>query len=262
MDFMTDERRIERLNAGQALGAAGPVVYWMQADQRAEDNWALIRAIELGNSLGRPVLVGFFAFAVPGAGYLRHYDFMLKGITETAAALRAMGIGFVMRIGDPAAGVPELVREVQAAALVTGQNYLRWGVEARREVAERIDVPMEAVDAGTIVPPRLAYPKACYGAYILRPKLRALREEFVTEFPDAGVRVPWTGDQPAGVDPDDRESIYTVLKLDGSVGAVEQPAGSAEARARLQEFIEDGFKKYADKRNDPTEEATSRLSAY
>ena len=259
---MVDIERISLLNDQPSGDGAGPVLYWMQADQRAEDNWALLRAVELANERGVPVVVAFFVFAVPGGAYVRHYDFMLRGMAETADRIRERGIGFVMRVGNPVQGVPELAKEIGASAVVTDQNYLRWGQEARAEVAAQLDMPMAAVDAGTVVPPKLAYPKAAYGAYILRPKLRKLRERYITEFPAVEVKRRWEGEHPAGEDLNDIEGIMTKLELDGSVGPVEQAAGAAAAMEQLMAFMGRGFKRYDEKRNDPTVDATSRLSAY
>ena len=238
------------------------MLYWMQADQRSWDNWALTRAVELANELGVPVVVAFFVHTKLDNAYIRHYDFMLRGLAEVAESLRELGISFVMRVGDPTDGVPALVRELGAAAVVTDQSYLRWGVKVRGTVAERVEVAMEAVDAHSIVPPRSAYPKACYGAYILRPKLRALRERFITEYPDVSVRVPWTGAEPAGVDERDVQGVMAQLDLDGSVGSVELASGPSAALEQMEAFIDCGFTVYDDKRNDPVADATSHLSAY
>ena len=129
-------------------------------------------------------------------------------------------------------------------------------------MAAQLDVPMEAVDADTVVPPKLAYPKAAYGAYILRPKLRKLQERFITEYPAVAVKQRWDGPQPAGEDSADVEGIMAKLVLDGSVGPVEQVAGATAAMEQLQVFMGRGFKRYDDRRNDPTVDATSKLSAY
>jgi deoxyribodipyrimidine photo-lyase len=259
---MIDEARVQQLNTKSPAQSGGPVVYWMQADQRAQDNWALAYAIEQANVLGVSVVVAFVVHTKLGNAYVRHYDFMLRGLVQTAQRLRAQGVGFVMRAGDPIVVVPALVQELGTSLLVTDQSYLRWGTSVRRAVAERVDVRMDVVDGHTIVPPQLAYPKACYGAYILRPKLRALRERFITTYPDVRVRVPWTGAQPAGLDERDVAGVMAQLDLDGSVGPVEVAAGSAAALAQLRAFIDRGFKVYDDKRNDPVADVTSQLSAY
>ncbi|MCL6646585.1 MAG: deoxyribodipyrimidine photo-lyase, partial [Dehalococcoidia bacterium] len=62
----------------------------MQQSQRAEANPALNKAVELARQLGKPLLVYFVLTSrYPGAT-LRAYRFMLEGLQETAATLRAL----------------------------------------------------------------------------------------------------------------------------------------------------------------------------
>ena len=88
-------------------------------DQRAADNWALLAAADLARGSGAPLCVAFaLAPTCPGAT-LRHYDFMLRGLAETEADLRAAHIPLVLLPGDPAAVVPAFLREIGAGACVT-----------------------------------------------------------------------------------------------------------------------------------------------
>jgi len=62
----------------------GPVLYWMNRDQRAADNWALLTAQQEAIRLNQPLLVVFclqesFLGARP-----EHFSFMLEGLLETA----------------------------------------------------------------------------------------------------------------------------------------------------------------------------------
>ena len=51
----------------------------------------------------------------------------------------------------------------------------------------------------------------------------------------------WDCEHPAGEDAADIEGIMTKLKLDGSVGPVEQAAGAAAAMEQLMDFMGKGF---------------------
>jgi deoxyribodipyrimidine photo-lyase len=100
------------------------VLYWMQAAQRAEDNHALERAIEVANQRNKPVVVCFSLterFA-PEAN-VRHYAFMLEGLRQTYMALSQRNIPFVVLRGDPVKNVLSLVRRADAA--VVDDGYLR-----------------------------------------------------------------------------------------------------------------------------------------
>ena len=257
-----DPGRITDLNQRPVRADGECVLYWMQVDQRAQDNWALLRAVELGNRLKLPVIVGFVLYKTPKNAFLRHYDFMLRGLAETALTLRKNKIGFVMIAGEPVGTLVELSKELKSAIVVTDQSYLKRGKHLRTEVANQLDMRLEAVDAATIVPPSLAYPKAAYGAYLLRPKLRAFRERFLTDFPSLTVDTAWKGEILNAIDEQNIEAMLLKVKPDDSVPIASLPSGSIAAHTAMHEFIEQGFEQYAKQRNDPTVQATSRLSAY
>jgi deoxyribodipyrimidine photo-lyase len=261
--MLTDAERIQKLN-NHPMNASGRVVlYWMQSDQRAEDNWALTRTIELGNLLHLPVIVLFIVNTELGNAYLRHYDFMLKGVAETARRLRELGIGFYMfKSADTSTEISVLAASLEAAAIVTDQSYLNYGRKLRQRTAGKLSIAMEAIDANTIVPPRLLYPKAAYGAYILRPKLHKLRERFLMEPPTLRVQFPWLGECTGAINEQDVDGVLAQLNLDSSVGVVKQRSGLRAAQACLEAFIERGFRSYYQKSNDPVANTTSRLSAF
>ncbi len=50
-------KRVRQLKAGAP--GAGPVLYWMSRDQRLDDNWALLYALEQAQARKRPVAIAF-----------------------------------------------------------------------------------------------------------------------------------------------------------------------------------------------------------
>jgi deoxyribodipyrimidine photolyase len=64
--MITDHRRIQILNGAQEH--TGPVVYWMQRDQRVCDNWALTYAQEMAIAMEQPLLVWFRNSCAPQSG--------------------------------------------------------------------------------------------------------------------------------------------------------------------------------------------------
>ena len=97
---MTFEARLRPLNDRPPVAGAY-VLYWMQQSQRAAFNPALEYAIGEANRLGLPVVVGFGLMDGYPDANRRHYAFMLQGLQEVQQALRARGIGFVVRRGSP-----------------------------------------------------------------------------------------------------------------------------------------------------------------
>ncbi len=193
--LMVNRARVRPLN--QARPGQGPVVYWMSRDQRVRDNWALLYAQELALSLGQPLGVVFcLAPAFLGAT-LRQYGFMLKGLQEVAGDLADLNLPFFLLTGEPARELPGLVAHYRVGAVVSDFSPLRLVRGWKTAVAERIGVSLEEVDAHNVVPCWLASPKAEYGAYTLRPKLKRLLPAFLEDFPPlARHPVGWAGARP------------------------------------------------------------------
>ena len=258
---MIHTSRITQLNQASIAQDGSCVIYWMQKEQRAQDNWALVRAIELANERKLPVVVVFFVWELSHNAYVRHYDFMLRGLAETAQALREQGIGFIMRHEAPVDGIVHLANELSAAVVITDQSYLKLGKSRRLRAAKLLPVPLEAVDAGVIVPTDILADKQLYAAYIARPKLKRLFEEYLTDYPAIAVTTPWAKDC-AHMDDQNIPALLSQLTLDPSVGAVKRASGAKAAAAILDSFLDDGIVKYHDTRNDPVANSTSQLSAY
>ncbi|MBW4061421.1 deoxyribodipyrimidine photo-lyase [Candidatus Saccharibacteria bacterium] len=255
------EARIKVLNDARVKSEGRCVIYWMQKDQRSRDNWALVRAIELANQYEVPLVVAFFVWDGLKNAYLRHFEFMLRGLSEVAADLDRQQIGFVMRRDEPVHGIVALREELQALAVVTDQGYLRLAKRRRERAALALSVPLEAIDAAMIVPPAVLSDKQLYAAYIARPKLRDYSDEFLTNYPSLRVKVSWTLPL-EGLEVARPDSILHQLRLDTSVGPVSQVSGMTGAEAVLKAFIKDGVARYKDDSNDPTASSTSQLSAY
>jgi deoxyribodipyrimidine photo-lyase len=255
---MVNPKRVRPLNRGRT--GQGPVAYWMSRDQRVRDNWALLHAQELALGLGQPLAVVFcLAPAFLGATR-RQYAFMLKGLREVAGDLALLNIPFFLVQGDPAREVPRWVAEAGVGAVVSDFSPLRLVRGWREAVAAEIGVALAEVDAHNIVPCWAASPKAEYGAYTLRPKLKRLLPEFLEDFPPltrhpaawpgAQQEIPW-------------DSLTDSLDIDQTVPEVAWLApGERQARAGLTDFLEHRLPFYGERRNDPTLEGQSDLSPY
>ena len=99
------------------------VLYWLQASQRAEDNWALEYAVQQANDLDKPLLVGFGLMDDYPEANLRHYVFMLEGLQDVQASLKRRNIRMVVQRGSPDEVALKLGKD--AALVVTDRGYLR-----------------------------------------------------------------------------------------------------------------------------------------
>ncbi len=255
---MVNPDRIRPLN--QARPGPGPVLYWMSRDQRVQDNWALLYAQELALTLGQPLGVVFCLAPSFLGATLRQYGFMVKGLQEVARDLESLQIPLFLLRGTPP---PELTRFVAGhpvGAVVADFSPLRLVREWRSTAAKNLRVSLEEVDAHNIVPCWVASPKAEYGAYTLRPKLKKLLPEFLEEFPTlARHPIIWKGDRPEipwG-------NLTASLNIDFSVPEVHWlGSGERAAQTSLQYFLKNKLPFYQEKRNDPTQNGQSDLSPY
>ncbi len=254
--MLVDVRRVRGRN--EAPVAPGAVLYWMQRDQRAEDNWALLYAQENARERQVPLFVVFNLVPTFGNTTLRHYDFMLRGLAETEGTLRKRGIPFFLTEGLPTDTLPAFVLEHQLGEVVTDFNPLRFTSAWRTKVGELLPVRLTEVDAHNIVPCWVASPKEEFAAYTFRPKVHKLLPEFLTEFPKLR--------QQSGVSllpPIDWERVLTNITTDRTVLPVTWLAPGAQAAQRcLEVFCTERLATYDSKRNNPNETGQSNLSPY
>ena len=256
---MIKSERIERLN-GESQKDRDFVLYWMQASQRPEDNKALNLAIEKANEANLPVVTYFgITDDFPGAN-LRHYHFMVEGLTETIKKLEERGIKTVVEGRDPPEGVIELAES--ASAVVVDRGYLRIQKRWRRKVAEEIDVELLQVEGDVVVPVEAASEKEEYAARTIRPKINEQLDDFLNEEEHS---VPGVSslDLELPVGPQSPKSILDDLEVDRSVGpAPGFTGGTSEAKQLLDDFIADKLDEYGEMSNDPTADSLSKMSPY
>ena len=238
----------------------GPVVYWLSRDQRARDNWALLYAQELALEQQAPLAVVFNLAPKFLAATCRHYDFMLRGLAETAARLERQAIPFFLLQGEPGQTLPPFLRRCRAGALVTDFDPLRIKRQWRSQVLEQLDIPCIEVDAHNIVPCWLASAKQEYGAYTLRPKIHRLLPDFLTDLPSLQ---PHPFSWPEAAPAIDWGRALAEVAADPNVPAVFwcRP-GEDAARQCLQAFVQQRLLRYHLDRNDPNLAGQSDLSPY
>lgn len=258
MNTPVERERVQVRNT-RPLRPGRYVLYWMQASQRARWNPALEHAIALANDRDLPVLVGFGLSPRYPEATLRPYAFMVAGLRETERDLRDRGIALVVRIGDPPAVALDLARD--AAGVVVDRGYLRPGRAWRAAVAAGAPCPVIEVEGDAVVPVELAYDRAAWSAAVLRRRIVPLVDRFLRPLAEGAPCRPSLGLDIPGVDLDD-DRILDGLDLDPSVPPVDLPAGPTAARARLALFLEESLPRYADRRSDPSANATSGLSPY
>ena len=254
---MVNPKRVRTLKEVD-VERTGPVVYWMQRDQRSQDNWALLFAQDLALSKDVPLIVLFNVVAKFLDATYRQYHFMLSGLLEVKKNLEEYNIPLIVSFGEPAQQIARILKELNASCLVCDFNPLRIVRSWKKELLEKIDIPCYEVDAHNIVPAFFISNKQEYGAYTLRPKMKKYMKEFLEDFPRL-IKM-----KSSGIRQDlDLNEITKKLEIDFSVQPVEWlKPGESHARQVLEQFLNEKLERYEALRNDPTVDGTSNLSPY
>ncbi len=251
-------RRARLLRQGRT--GPGPVLYWMHRDHRAHDNWALLFAAGLAVELNRPLVAVHCldpTTTAPQAGQLR---FLLNGLLETACDLDGKGIPVAWLAGDAPGEVDRLEKRLDAAALVTDFDPLRYKRRWMEQSAATPGCPLHEVDARNVVPCFVASDKAEYMARTLRPKIHRLLPEFLEDFPPLPPNLrPWPGTAPGLAPPELKQTVDALGNAPLWPGFA---PGETAAHAALDDFLGNRLTGYAVKRNDPGLEGQSGLSPW
>ncbi|KAK9864759.1 hypothetical protein WJX84_012411 [Apatococcus fuscideae] len=254
--------RIRQLKGGKP--GKGPVIYWMSRDQRVHDNWALLRACEIAQGTGAPVVIAFNLvekFLVAGA---RQFGFMLRGLKELVPEMDKLNISFFMLRGDPVQTIPKLVKEMDAGALVTDFAAMRIGREWRDGVAKKVSIPFDEVDTHNVVPVWETSEKRETGARTIRSKIHKKLPEYLTAFP----AVPKSAKYDGKVKPDEVEwekVIKEAVEAGKEVPEIDwvKPGANAAVEALKAFLTKERLGHFTADRNDPNKpEALSGLSPY
>ena len=254
----TDMMRRGRCLAQGQYGE-GPVVYWMSRDQRAGDNWALLWAQQEALIHQKGLLVVFCMIPnYPGAT-LRHYNFMRNGLDELQEKLNQYNIGFRMLKQSPDALLPSFLRTIDAHLLVSDFDPLRIKQQWKKKLITSLKVPFYEVDAHNIIPAWIVSDKKEFAAYTLRPKIKRVLDDYLTDIP-AVRHHPFTWNiASAWVSVADRGESFTNQTTDDYPWI---KAGEAAATLAALNFVRQRLENYPDARNNPLLDGQSGLSPY
>ena len=239
---MIQDTRITALNDLKPGTDGRFVLYWMQQSQRTVFNHALELTVRTANRLNLPVVVVFGLTADYPDANLRHYQFMLEGLREVAAALVKRRIKFVMQHGPP----PEVALRAgrQAAVIVCDRGYLHHQRQWRRQVAQEARCQVVQVESDVIVPIRVVSEKAEYAARTIRPKIHRHLQAYLQPVTAHKVKRSGLKIDLESIDPMDTEAVFGPMSIDSGVPAVSAwlKGGTAEAYRRFDRFLNRGLR--------------------
>jgi len=274
---MVPTSRLSACNEAPVRPERDFVLYWMVATRRAAWSFALERAVERARELDRPLVVLEALRCDYRWASDRLHRFVLDGMADNARALARRRVLYYPYVEPrPGAGRGLLAALASRAAVVVTDDFPTFFVPRMvAAAARRLDVLLERVDSNGLLPMRAAStvfpsayafrrhlqktladhlaapPAADPLARLALPRLEALPPAVLRRWPAADRALLAGGD-----------AALAGLPIDHRVGPIELRGGPRAAEARLARFLDDGIDRYADQRNDPEREATSRLSPY
>jgi photolyase PhrII len=234
----------------------GPVIYWMSRDQRLNDNWALLYSQKIAIEKNRHIEVIFGLSSSFLNASERSYNFMIGGLKELEQGLQQYNIPFHLKYGNTVDEIVAFAESRGACMLVTDFDPVRLKQQWKKEVSQRLMIPVVTVDAHNIVPCWAASNKQEFGAYTLRPKIHKHLPNYLTEFPMLQI-------QKYALPP--IKNSWNAIHLESTVDmpALEWIApGEKAAKQTLKTFIAQRLDGYAQKRNLPELDWLSHLSPY
>lgn len=252
--------RVQRLNDAAVRDGAGYVLYWMQQSQRTELNHALEYAVRRAEELELPLLVAFGLMDDYPEANLRHYHFMLQGLTDVETALTRRHIPFVVQRGSPDEVALRLAAD--AALVVCDRGYLRHQRAWREHVAAEAGCAVVQVESDVVVPVELASDKKEHAARTLRPRITRHLDRFLVDLPEATSTRRAVPDV-EGEDLGDLDGLLGRLRLAQQVPPVRLfTGGTAAGKQVLRAFLAQKFDTYAQNRNQPQTDHVSHMSKY
>ncbi|WP_135826085.1 cryptochrome/photolyase family protein [Halorussus ruber] len=229
-------------------------VHWHRRDLRVADNRALAEAAADGEVL--PVFVldpDVLAHAGPP-----RVAFLLGALESLRADYRELGGDLLVVRGDPREELPRIADERGADAIYWNRDYSGLAAERDSEVRLALD------DAGVS---RAAYHDAlCHEPGSIRTNKGehySVFTYFWKKWRDREKDDPFDAPEAGEVVSPETSSLPTLAALGFDDPEAETPpAGTEAARNRLQKFCEDAIFRYAEDRDYPAREGTSRLSPH
>lgn len=271
------EIRIRRCNEKSIRADGAFVLYWMIANRRASWNFSLQRAVALAHELAKPLVVLEALRCDYRWASDRLHKFIIDGMLDNAAAFRDQPVLYYPYLEPEKEAGKGLLAALSehACAIVTDDFPCFMLPRMVDAAAAQVGVRLEKIDSNGLLPIRAtdkSYPTAYTFRQYLQKTLRDHLEDVPLAEPLHGVKLPALDQLPEQVTRrwppaqldrfGDEAGDLSTFPIDHDVPPVEYRGGSKAAAARLHEFLDLQLQHYAEVRNEPQRDVTSRLSPY
>jgi len=241
----------------------GPVIVWFRNDLRVTDNLALSAASQSESPVIPVYVLEDDDETVPLGGAQRWW--LHHSLRSLSRSLEKLGAPLLLRRGDPAKILKEIVKETGACSVLWNRRYVP--AQMKRDAALKSDLreaglTVESFD-GQLMHEPTQLKTGSGGPYrVYTPFWRAFSESCHPRPPiDALESLAGFDDAPAS---DDLKSWSLLPEKPDWVGeiAAEWTPGEDGAKERLDRFLSDTLEGYGDGRDFPGGEHTSKLSPH
>jgi len=250
--------------AAEAQGTPGPSIVWFRDDLRLADHPALHHAIGRGAPVVAVYVLDEESPGIRPLGGASRW-WLHSSLLSLAASLGDRGVPLVLRRGPAESVITELAESTGAGAVYWNRRYGR----AEREVDTRVKTRLRegGREAHSFAGSLLFEPWTIRTGQgtpysVFTPFWRACNAALLPRgpFPAPTAIDPWPG-RVAGDDLDSWGLEPHSPDWADGLRAAWQP-GEASAHQRLHDFLAESLGSYADRRDLPAEDATSRLSPH
>jgi deoxyribodipyrimidine photo-lyase len=237
------------------------VLHWFRNDLRLRDNSALAAGAGEAGSLIAAFVFDPRILRSPRVGAPR-VRFLLDCLERLSRDLEVRGVALLVRRGVPEREIPRLLRETQAQVLAFNRDttpFARRRDAAVRAAAARLGVRTLECKDRVVFEAAEVRTRAGGPFSVFTPYARAWRQQLERDPqpPRRAPRLPASGGRLRG------DPLPTAAALGFGGDATRLPAGGeAAARRRLRAFLAGPIARYAQDRDRPAVDGTSRLSPY
>ena len=235
------------------------VLYWMIRDKRVNDNWALLEAQKIALKNNVPLIVCFNYYNKYSQANNRHYQFLFDGLKEVHSSLSKLNIQFHLLQGKSDQAIPKFIDKYTVGHLVVDFSPLRVYKNRLNKVLQKTAIPVSQVDAHNIVPVWQASEKKEFAAYTIRPKIKRLLPDYLTDIPKV-TKHPYILD--VTQNKINWDNALSSLRLDESVMPLDWINPGEKSAMELLKKIKSSLVNYNEHRNDPNLDKLSNMSPF
>lgn len=239
------------------------VLYWAQSARRLRNNPAIEHAIRVANERRLPVVVYESIRTDYPSANDRIHAFVLDGVAQNRADAHARGLRYVFFLPETPEQARGVVMKLAARArIVVTDEYPTFVVRDHvRRFAAKTPVALDTVDGNGLLPMR-AFAKEQYSAKFLRDRAHRMFEERWCALEEGEAAHHYGGDLDLSeYGGENSHEAAARCDIDHSVAPSPIAGGRAAGLARLDEFVRNWLRGYANERNRDVRH-TSGLSPY